>query len=373
MTVKNTLNLDWLEFILVGDLKIGKRVDEYIEYYGGFVLKDTKIGTQHWTKMYEVYHDGLLFGNLRLDPRDFNVLDPFRQQFKVENERLYEKGTLELCQKFFKAINSKVRNISKIDIACDGYGYARTMARYHSGMIDRIGKANYHLHCNRHREIEGFDIGSKSSDKQITGYHKSKEIEKSGKHYIKKFWEKSGLVGWESGKVERLELKLRNNAIKKFENLEWERLDEVEYLAGIMKKGMEKFFEFRHVNASNVSRAKPIQIIDWNALNAVQLEYAEAKQRTEYIRLKQTAKTMYWIYLGCGSSYHLQVAQEIVTNINCIAWFLDKKKHWREEFEKKQKKKAFDYLNLWKNEQQYGQLKLTENITLGQVYNRKVK
>ena len=78
---------------------------------------------------------------------------------------------------------------------------------------------------------------------------------------------------------------------------------------------------------------------------------------------------MYWIYLGCGSSYHLQVAQEIVTNINCISWFLEKKEHWRTEFEKKQKKKAFDYLNLWQNTKQYGQLELTENIKLGQVYN----
>lgn len=365
---KNTINLDWLEFILVGDLKIGKVVDEYIEYYGGFVLRDVGHGTKHWIRMYEVYHDGVLFGNLRLDPRDANVLDPFWQQFKVDNQRLYEKGTLELCKKFFKSIKSSVRNISRIDIACDGFGYTRIMERYHAGMINRIGKrAKYTLHCHD-RKVEGFDVGRKKSDKQITGYQKSNEIKKSGKEYIKLFWKRSGLRGWDSGNVERLEMRLKNNAIKKFEDFDWTRLEETAYLAGLMKKSCAKFFEFRHIHASNIARAKPICVIDWDNLRAERLEYKEAKERTEFIRLKQTAKTMFWIYLGCNSTVHLQIAQEIVTNINCVMWFIDKKEQWREEFEKKQKNKSFDYLNLWENESKTGQLILSENMNLSTQY-----
>jgi len=363
-----TINPDWLEFILAGQLKQGKLDGEYIEYYGGFVLKDLGYGTKHFSRHFEVYHDGVILGSLRTTPRNDKILDPLWQQFKIENSRLYETGYIDLCIRFFNAIGSTVRNVSRLDIAADGFGFMRLMQRFEDGMIEKIGKADYTLYKNTHREIQGFDLGSKKSDKSICGYRKSKEIEKSGKKYIEQFWEKSGLPNWDGGNVERLEIRLKNNALKRIEDFDWTRLEDPHYLAGVMKLSMFNFFDFRQTTYSNQSRAKRIEFINWESVKAERLESATAKQGSEYLRLKQTAKTLYWLYLTTKSTYHLQIAQEVVTNINCISWFLDKKDHWKREYEKKMKGKAFEYLGLWENEQKYGQLKLTEKVTLGQVY-----
>ena len=41
-----TINPDWLEFILVGELKAQSVDGEYLEFAGGFVLKDLGYGTK---------------------------------------------------------------------------------------------------------------------------------------------------------------------------------------------------------------------------------------------------------------------------------------------------------------------------------------
>lgn len=363
-----TINPDWLEFILIGELKPEKREEEYITMPDGFVLKDLGYGTKHFTCRYEVYFEGLSFGILRTTPRNDKIMDNMWQQFKVDNERLYEKGYIELCERFFDAIGSRVRNVSRLDIAADGYGFMRLIERFDRGMIEKIGKANYTLYKDTHRTIEGFDLGSKKSDKSITGYQKSKEIEKSNKHYIKEFWKRSGLSNFDGGNVERLEIRLKNNAIIKIEDFDWTRLEDPQYLAGIMKKQMNNFFDFRSINYSNVSRARKIEFINWSNIKAERLEFAEAKKTNEYNRLKQTAKTLFLLYLGTGKSYHLKICREIVENINCVVWFIDKQEFWRREFRKKNKSLNFDYIPLWRQLEVNEQLKLTESYDLTTQY-----
>jgi len=357
-----TINPDWLEFILIGQIKDSKRDGEYIELPANFVLKELGYGTKHFCFNYEVYYEGLLFGTLRTEPRNDKIMDANWQQFKIENERLYEKGYIELCSKLFASLGSSVRNISRLDIAADGFGFMDLMKRYDSGKIDKRGKAKYTLYKDNQRKIEGFDIGSKKSDKAITGYLKSEEIEKSNKHYIKEFWKRSGLPNWDNGEVERLEIRLKNNAIVKIENFDWERLENPEYLAGVMRKHFENYFDFHSPNCSNISRARKIEFINWDLISAERLEFATARKSTEYNRLKQNAKTMFWLYLGTGKRHYLQICREIVENINCLGWFIDKQDFWKREFRKQNKKGNFDYIPVWKQLKGNEQLKLTENF-----------
>lgn len=355
-----TINPDWLEFILVGELKDFRIEGEYMIFAAGFVLKNCFHGTKHFSNMYDVYFEGFNFGTLRTDPRNTEIMCAEWQQFKLYNERLYEKGYIKLCKLFFQAIGSKVRNLSRLDIAADGFGYMKLMKQFDSGYIEKIGKAKYTLYKDTHRNIEGFDLGSKASDKSITGYKKAATLEKSNKHYIREFWKKSELPGWESENVERLELRLRNNAIIKIEGFDWTRLEDPVYLAGVMKKQMENYFDFRNTLYSNVSRAKKIEFINWESVKAERLEFSKAKRSTEYNRLKQTAKTMYWLYMGTKRKYYLQVCIEIVENLNCVIWFMDKHKLWERQFIKIQSKKGFDYIPVWKIIKENDQLILTE-------------
>jgi len=368
-----TINPDWLEFILEGDLKFGEfhRDGEYLVLPKGWVLKELGYGTKHFSFNYEVYYEGILFGSLRTTPRNNKIMRETWQQFKIDNERLYEQGYIDRCQLFFKVIGSKVRNVSRLDIAADGFGFMQLMKRYTEGIINKRGKAGYTLYLNNAREIQGFDLGSKKSDKSITGYRKSIEIEKSNKRYILEFWRQSGLPNWDKGNVERLELRLKNNAIIKIEDFDWQRLEDPKYLAGVMKKHMVNYFDFHSANCSHVSRIKKIEFINWESVSAERLEFASARKSSEYQRMKQTAKTLYWLYLGTGYQYHLQVCREIVENINCVGWFIEKQEFWNREFNKQNKKCNFDYIPLWKQLEANEQLVLTESYNLSAQYAQK--
>ena len=330
-----TINPDWLQFTLCGDLKKKASDGEYIELDNDFVLKDLGYGTKHFANQYEVWHEGVIFGNLRTEPRNDKVLQPDWQSFKMDNARLYEVGYVYRCNLFFETIGSKVRNVSRLDIAADGYGYMKLVQQWFAGMYYKKGKAKMKLYLDNNRKVEGFDIGSKQSDKAITGYLKSAEIQRSNKHYIKDFWKKSGLPNWDGGNVERLEIRLRNNAIIKIEGFDWERLEEPAYLAGVMKKQMENFFEFTNPMYSNISRAKTLDFINWDKIKCERLEYASAKKSSEYDRIKKAIKTIYWIHLQTNKLYHLQVCREMAENINCVVWFIEKHSHWKREFFKK--------------------------------------
>jgi len=375
-----TINPDWLEFMLEGQLKPHNIDGDYIELPDGFVLKELNGGTKHFTRRFEVYFEGLSFGNLRIIPRNDEILNPNWQQFKIDNERLYEVGYIDHCRRFFSAIGSQVRNVTRLDIAADGFGYMHLMKRFHAGMIEKVGRAKYTLHCGHSRQIEGFDIGSKASDKSLTGYRKADRIKADNKHYITEFWKKSGLQNWDSPNVERLEIRLKNAAMLRIESFDWQQLESSSYLAGIMKKQMHKFFEFRKSGSSNITRAKQIQFIDWDNVKADRLKFAEARRGDEVNRLKQTSKSLYWLYLGTRQQYYLQLVNEIVTNINCVIWFQEKSTLWRTEFDKKnnetqikglKKKREFAYIPLWKQLQSNEQLRLSENYDLSFQYIRR--
>lgn len=359
-----TINPDWLQFTLIGDLKTKTSDSKYIELANGFVLKDLGYGTQHFIYQYEVWHEGVIFGNLRTEPRNDKVLQANWQSFKVDNARLYEVGYLDRCKLFFKTIGSEVRNCSKLDIAADGYGYMRVVQRCLAKMITKKGKAKLRAYFDNNMDVEGFDIGSKKSDKCITGYKKARRIEPDNKQYIRSFWKKSGLIGAETGDIERLELKLSNNAIIKIEGFDWTRLEEPEYLAGIMKKQMENFFEFVKPVYSNISRAITVEFINWSKIKCERLEFASAKQSTEYDRIKKAIKTNFWCFLQTGKRYYLQICHEQADNINCLVWFIEKNPYWKKEFEKKGQKKLFEYLPHWKTAKVNEQLKLVPSKSI---------
>ena len=153
-----------------------------------------------------------------------------------------------------------------------------------SGEVDQVGRATISPCILPGRTVEGFYVGSKKSKKKlIRCYNKTKEIEQhSYKYYIKEVWERSG--AFTDGKeVERLELALRNDEIAKIEDFDWKRLEDPEYLAGIMKMCCENFFEFREPvpPGGNVSRAKKVAYVDWDSIASTKVEKATARKAAD--------------------------------------------------------------------------------------------
>lgn len=334
---KHVICLDWLELMVQGELvQYDQPLDTY-EYAGGkYALIKRPSGTQHFKYCYEVYQDGRIFAKVLCSPRNPEIIKPDLIQVKLENSILYERSAVVELQQFLEAMEWKVRNVTRLDIAIDGVSVLNVIEQYCRGVYAKKGKASITLHYTGQRQLQGFDIGKRSSDKWVTGYCKSDELEKSNKHYIKKFWQATGLDL--NRKIERLELKLRNEEIKKIAGFDWRNLDDFTYLSGIFKMLIKNYFEFYDIAANlgvkNSSRIKTIQDwIDWDDLQPQYLNKLEAVQATEIYRMKLTAKQLYWTYLSTGGQYYADIAQEMALNANCIEWYIKRIDTWKKQYD----------------------------------------
>lgn len=332
---KYTINLDWLELMLSGALVAFDTPLEKYEYdQGNLILAKLPAGTSIFKYSYEMFYQGKLFGRFHLCPRNTEIIKADSIQFKMENNKLYEIGVLNDCKKIFVSLGWNVKNVTRIDIALDGVNVLNLIDRFVKGEIQKLGKAKVKPFFTGKRMIEGFDIGSKASNKWITGYDKTAELERSGKSYIKDFWENSGLDT--SGKIERLELKLRNEEIKKIFQFDWKELDNFEFLASIFRSTMKNFFEFVELSRdTNSTRQKRIEFIDWDNIGAQLLPKLSTKETNEIYRMKQSAKTNYWCYLASGRQYYADIAFEQAMNVNALEWYANRLEKWKDEFNKR--------------------------------------
>lgn len=333
--VKHTINLDWLELIVSGNLvEFDSPLDKYEYNQGEIVLAKLPMGTKIFKYSFEIFFRGKLFGKVHTNPRNPEILKPEYIQFQIQNNKLYEVGAIADCRYIFTKLSWAYVNTTRIDIALDGVNVLQLMDRFVKGEIQKLGKAKVKPFFTGKRVIEGFDVGSKASNKWITGYNKSDELERTGKDYIREFWERSGLDT--SRTIERLELKLRNEEIKKIFQYDWKELDNFEFLASIFRSTMKNFFEFIEPQAdSNVTRAKRMEFVDWENIGAKLLPKMSTKETNEIYRMKQSAKTNYWCYLASGRKYYADIAQEQAMNVNALEWYATRLDKWKEEFNKR--------------------------------------
>lgn len=335
--VQHTINPDWFEVMASGAFIEGDNALEKYEFdNGNIVLAKKEMGTKIFKHGYELYIKNKLFAKLFCHPRMENILKPDYIQFQVVNNALYEVGWLSDVKYCFNKLSWKMLNITRLDIALDGVDVMGLVKDYVQEKIDRLGRAHLTPHIKGKREWEGFDIGrSKGWNKMITGYIKTEELEKSNKHYIKDFWARTGLQT-EGREIQRLEMKIKNEEIKKIVGFEWTDLDNFEYLATIFRTCMKNFFEFIEIsNDTNVTRAKRIEFINWDFLGAELLPRFSTKETNEVYRMKQGAKTCYWAYLASGRHYYSDIAQELAINVNCLDWYINKLEDWKHEYYKK--------------------------------------
>lgn len=335
--VQHTINLDWFEAMLSGAFINGDNAQEKYEFDNGQIILAKKgTGTKVFKHGYEIYFKGKLFGKCHCHPRAKEILRPDYIQFQVCNNVLYEASGFSDIKYLFEKLHWKLINLTRFDIALDGVDVMDLIDQYNQKKIDRLGRAKLTTHIEGKHKITGFDIGrSKGWNKMCTGYIKTVELEKSNKNYIKDFWKRTGLQT-EGREIQRLEMKIKNEEVKKISDFEWKDLDNFEYLATIFRTSMKNFFEFIEMGTdTNVTRAKRIEFINWDFLGANLLPRLSTKETSEVYRMKQGAKTNYWCYLASGGKHYAQMAQEQAMNVNCLDWYMNKLEKWKEEYYKK--------------------------------------
>lgn len=330
--IKHTVVLDWLEFMVTGELvHYDNPLDEYTYEEAGVTLVRKKRASENFKYAYEMFRLGRKFATVYCCPRSPEIIKPDFIQVKLENNVLYEFGPVAEAKWIFHCMKWEVRNVTRMDVALDGAHAIQIGNQWLIGDVKKKGKATVTTYFNSAGYLEGYDIGKRSSSKWMTCYVKSREIEKSNKYYIKDFWEKAGL---DSEHVERVELKLRNEEIKKIVGFDWTRLDDFEYLASILRTGCKNYFEFiEKGNDTNVTRSKVVEWCDWDAIGGERLEKLSTQETSELYRMKLTAKSLYFLYKATGAQYYADIAQEVVININCVEWYMKRTERWDRQYE----------------------------------------
>jgi len=260
---------------LLRDFDINDLQDSY-EAFHTTLIKDVKTG--NGTKIYKCGYD-VLFNNqsiglLLLSPRQ-SFRDEYSCTLRLHNHILYQNGWTLIVEAILDDIGLKINNFTRIDIACDGSGFLDQYQKLNKGYYQNVGRVR---HCNYQTSknvLTGFDIGSKQSDKYITGYKKGKRLLTENKKYISDYWKKNNF-GIPFEEAERLELKMKNKAIRRVKDFDYRRLEDPMYLASIYKSQIDGFYQLVESHAmekdSNISRANKIDVIPWDSLNLSKVE-----------------------------------------------------------------------------------------------------
>lgn len=231
-------------------------------------------GTKHFQYCYQVYLHGERFGIVNTVPRS-SVLNDSLSIIKIDNHILYQRGWVARLEFVMKELGVVLHNVTRLDIAVDGGDFLNDYTGLISGGYTKVGRATMQTQHTHNGSVQGFYIGTRSSEKYIRGYNKSLELKKScNKGYISDFWANNGLSG---DNIERLEITLKRKAMQRITDFDMGRLEDSEYLAGIMCSQMQKLYVLVPSGGdTNVTRKTKIQVVDWSYFNAVEV-YRETK------------------------------------------------------------------------------------------------
>ncbi|GAA4366793.1 hypothetical protein GCM10023185_38190 [Hymenobacter saemangeumensis] len=249
----------------------------------GVLLEWTGKGTPMMRDSFNVYLWGEKFGTLHANPRsEGKGLKPDSVALHIDNALLYTDHWYEDLQTVVQACGLYVKNVTRLDIALDGLNYIIDFLNLyqkqfeHNKRVHMKGKARFSAGVldKTTMRYDHFKIGSGTSEKQISVYNKTKELERSNKGYIEKYWQANGLEnGGPACPVYRVELRMRGKAVKEVKDFAIHKLTDYSFLFDLFRTGCNNYFEFTDTTGHrNVSRQAVIELIPFNALGARLLE-----------------------------------------------------------------------------------------------------
>lgn len=311
---------------------------EPLHYDGAVSIEPRGYSTlPQFSEMWSVYYCGEQVAVLFTAPR-YDYMPHDAAQVKIENRILYTANYLTMYRHICDCIGYAHHNVSRLDIAIDSHHFGvfefmtEEVLKFHR--YELKGKAYIDPHGFRYRkgrgEYLGFVIGKSKSKKQVSVYDKTRELEKSNKHYIREFHELNGLKSENGSHCERIEIRLNSEAITDIENFDYMRLECPRYLASIVKTSVQNFFEFVSTSGYKKKCLRPvIEIIDWDCLKCVQIGHIP--KRPEGIRgIKQSIHILYkQIFFGVlDRSTGESNINALVVHYDLFAWYKQKSEEW---------------------------------------------
>jgi hypothetical protein len=335
--------VDWLQIsYLTHILPEEWEQDEVFELSRTCAIMWKSAGNKFFKNLFEVFWHGEKIGYLLSHPRSC-VMKEGLIQLKIENHILYTEELSDIVEFFSNKFT--FNNISRMDLAIDTTSEIRQWI--HKKVIrdeayELKGKAllSGFKYDSGTKMFESYYIGSKSSDKQLVVYDKTKELEHSNKAYIREFWLKNGLLMTEGTTIDRVEIRLQGKAIKKLA-LDIEkmllRLKDSEFMASLMKTQLNNFFQFVETSekSSDTNRARRdvTELIDWNIVGGQLLPKCSTNPANEVWNAKLTVKNLWHQLMWNPANTQVQESCEMVINqmvdyYDLREWYEIKTDYW---------------------------------------------
>ncbi len=351
-SVKHTINLDWFQAMIIGDLISPDDHDSpplELSFLDGFIrfrlnMKgDQPAGNKHFKYIYRIYYrDNRKFGECLVIPRNNVIMKDSRAiMFKAENFRLYEGGFCFNFNLFLESMKWKFDHFTRLDIAVDGGSHFTNILKMAKGKIFKLGRAEFKPIYEGNMKLKAFYVGNSQSQKSLRAYDKRRHIKQfEHKQYIEEFWTKNRLhdaIRSDKSRVERLELQLRSDAIKAIPQADVEKMDQMEHLAGMMKIHFKNWFEFVESKAKTgiktPSHRPRLESVDWDSLRSDHFDKINTKGFNMVKRIRQAIKTNWMMFYFTKLDEFRITAFHMADEFNCYQWFMTAKPYWRKEFD----------------------------------------
>lgn len=379
---KTSIVCDWLKVSgLCKNFPKPNHSEIYFEN-GAYQLIWTESGSKTHRYIFKVFYNSLQIGILETSP-NLPTIHSDNFLFKLENNLLYQSDFLELLNGFLDHYQAKITNISRVDIAIDNIGYlipflndywrnnqdkkvlrkgkkVRKTKKSGFSCYNETKENSYFLESQNtlyldesSNIINGFRFGSRQSNKYITIYNKTNELETSNKKYIERFWQENGIDT--NNPVYRFELRLESEAVKAIKDFDISKINEAGYLASIVRTHIRNYFDFVYNTDSNISRCKPIELFNFEQMQGTLLQKCKQKDINDRYKAKITIHCLFKLTLEKRISE--KTYQEVKNYINELLekfdlndWFLDRLTGWQEKYTKLNRNQDIIYnqvLSFW--------------------------
>ncbi|MBC7696217.1 MAG: replication initiation factor domain-containing protein [Burkholderiales bacterium] len=324
---KYCIALDWLEIILTGEISIledVKRDNSEFDLGNGIILKHTNTMNHiGFRQSLLVFLDRESIGYLHYGNNlKMKFKSPKSNLLHINNHILYQKDLPGKINRLQKGLGLNFSHFYRVDIAIDGMGLISSFNHLmDSKTLSKKSAVKIHGDIDhKTKKHTRFTIGSRKSEKYISLYNKTLEIEDKGKWYIKEFWNENGL---NENSIDRLELRLNAKALKSF-NPDFEYLLNPNYLAGYFKLNAGDWLEFIHVKNKKMKN-----FIDWSKFEKTEIiKLAKTTATNNLVSKKTTIKVLYEELMISKDESYLKCINILCAKYQLENWAKSKVNRW---------------------------------------------
>ncbi|MDX2195704.1 MAG: replication initiation factor domain-containing protein [Cytophagales bacterium] len=347
-----TIAVDWFEFfgntkcsVLLNNYKPDEKKEfQTIDYGYNLVVLNMGHGTPMYNVLYEIYVGGELFASLQTHPRF--VKGDFKDNsisFKIANNQLYSDKWVDNMAEIMDLLKLKINNITRLDICIDGCnGVLKFLNSFvkqtpESKSYIKMGKATMSscMFDSNTLSYSSFTFGKRTSDKYLIVYNKTKELERSNKKYIEKFWLKNGLM---AEIVYRVEIRLTSKVLAQIQLTDISMLLDTTYLASLFRTASDNFFHFKkNTGDTNKSREQDVNLIPYELLCGELLAKSQRPKTTHRYKAKLTIRKCHFDLNVKENSIDSEIMLERVIQRNIDEfdlqkWYLASVPTWLKEY-----------------------------------------